>query len=401
MVNVQLTIGNYERLIDHMERLSVINTHSHHGVDDSFSGYNLDSILRKTYVTWTKADFDDTYKGRQEYLNRVRFNSYFVFLQEALQRIYGFEDTISADNWDTISEFVRDSYKDTEWHIKILRENCVYKKIILDAFWTPGSDNDHPELFTPNFRVNMFFFGYDRTAADHNDNNAQLLYDASVDNIDDYLLFMRKIIAEKKKNGCVALKSALAYERGLDFEIVSKDTAQKAFRSNRTKADIKAFQDFLFYETCRIAAEMELPHQIHTGTGILEKSNAFQLKDVIERNPETKFVLFHGSYPWLEDVCALLHKYDNVYPDLCWLPIISESAGRRFLSEVIDVGLSDKACWGCDTFTSDESFGALLAMRHVLASVLSEKVSYSYLTISDAEEIINRILYMNPLALYY
>jgi len=89
-----------------------------------------------------------------------------------------------------------------------------------------------------------------------------------------------------------------------------------------------------------------------------------------------------------------------VYPDLCWLPIISTSAAERMLHEIIEVGTSNKACWGCDTWTSEESYGALLAMQHVLAKVLSQKIADKYISFKNAETIIDDVLYNNAKNLY-
>jgi len=125
-----------------------------------------------------------------------------------------------------------------------------------------------------------------------------------------------------------------------------------------------------------------------------------KLQKVISKTPDTKFVLFHCGYPWIDDIGGLLHAYPNVYPDLCWLPLISPTASKRMLHELIEVGTSDKVCWGCDTWTSEESYGALLAIRHTLASVLSEKIKEGYLCKEDARNIIDNILYKNASRLY-
>ena len=37
------------------------------------------------------------------------------------------------------------------------------------------------------------------------------------------------------------------------------------------------------------------------------------------------------------------------------------------LHELIERATLDRIFWGCDTWTAEESFGALLAFRHVLA----------------------------------
>lgn len=169
---------------------------------------------------------------------------------------------------------------------------------------------------------------------------------------------------------------------------------------NRTQEDIKAYQDYIFTSICKIAAEQGLPFQCHTGMGQLTGTNAMSMKRVIQSNPETKFVIFHCSYPWTDDVNALLRTYDNVYPDLCWLPILSTSTAIGMLHELIEGGTSDKVCWGCDTWTSEESYGTLLAFRFVLTKVLGEKVKDGYFSLNYAKDIIDNIMYNNAAKLY-
>lgn len=392
----------YELMV-HMENRAVINTHSHHREDETFESFDLNRVLDDSYISWCGERFDKTYKARKDYLKKVGYKSYFVWLQKSIQQIYNLNEKITVDNWDIISGKVCEAYKSNGHNIELLKDKCHYEKIILDAFWDPGSNNNHPELFTPTFRINMFLFGYSKEAKDHNGNNPLKLYNTDINDIDEYIAFTKSTIARKKDEGCVALKSALAYDRGLDFTEVSKDRAQKAFGRTGyvvTDEDIKAFQDYVFFEICKIAAELDIPLQCHTGLGILKKTNAMQMQELIAKNPKTKFVLFHGSYPWTSDIGALFHTYRNVYPDLCWLPLISMTVSEKLLHELIEVGLSDRVCWGCDTWTAEESYGALLAMRRVLATVLSDKVDNGYISLEDARVIIDNILYNNAKKLY-
>ena len=70
------------------------------------------------------------------------------------------------------------------------------------------------------------------------------------------------------------------------------------------------------------------------------------------------------------------------------------------LSELIEVTNAHSICWGDDAWTPEESYGALLAARHVLASVLSEKIRTGYLSKGDAFEIISDILCNNAVRIY-
>ena len=97
----------------------------------------------------------------------------------------------------------------------------------------------------------------------------------------------------------------------------------------------------------------------------------------------------------------MVRLYPNVYADLCWLPLSSTRAAKFLLHELIENASSEKLMWGCDTWTAEESYGALLAFRFVLSSVLAEKVSDGYLTTHDAYEIIDKILYRNAADLFH
>lgn len=124
------------------------------------------------------------------------------------------------------------------------------------------------------------------------------------------------------------------------------------------------------------------------------------LHPVIRDHPDTKFVLFHGSYPWCEDIAGLAHNYPNVYPDLVWLPLISPTAAQGLLRQLIEVGLSGRICWGCDAGSGEESLGALLAARHTLAGALSALCGEGYLEEDSALDLCKDILWNNPAALY-
>lgn len=391
-------------LLDYIKSRPVINTHSHHLPDVEFDEFTLTKLLTNSYVDWCGIPLDETKEGRRDYLNKVHHNSYFIWLQKALQNIYQIHEPLTAKNWNEFSNKIQKAHRDNRYHLKILKRKCNYKKVILDAYWEPGNTNGHPEIFFPTYRVDMFFFGYSREESDHDGNNPWAIYDRNITDIDEYVHFMKEIITQKKQEGCIALKCAIAYDRGLNFTEVSKDTAQKAFGHNgqgATENDIKAFQDYVFFEVCKIAAELGLPLQCHTGLGQGKKTNAMQLQGIIEKNPDVKFVLFHCSYPWIGDVNALIHDlYNNVYPDLCWLPLISTSACQRALRELIEVASTDTVCWGCDTWTAEESYGALLALRYVLSSVLASKVENGYFSFSAAENVIDNILFNNACELY-
>jgi hypothetical protein len=53
-------------------------------------------------------------------------------------------------------------------------------------------------------------------------------------------------------------------------------------------------------------------------------------------------------------------------------------------------------CWGCDTWTSEESYGARLAMEHALGIATTHLVNDGAIDLEYAKYAITRILYENP-----
>ncbi len=392
-----------QNLQEYSKNLKIINTHCHHLPDREHQHIGLDFILDRSYVSWCKVDPGDTSEKKNEFIRLVRMNAYFHWLEKALQELCCIPQNLTIKNWSEFDEKIKMLHQDENYHLEILKNRCGYEKVILDPYWNPGSDEGHPGFFTPTYRINMFLYGFNKQAKDHNGNNPFDVYQWQTNlTFDEFLAKMKEQIIQHIQSGCVAIKSALAYDRGLDFIETKKENALKGFMNPQADAsDIKAFQDYVFYEICSIAAEYNVPLQCHTGLGQLEKSNAMQMQEVICKNPETRFVLFHGSYPWIQDICALIHNHPNVYADICWLPIISGNACENLLKELIEVGTTDRITWGCDTWTSEESFGAMLAAKQIVSKVFAGYTDSCYLSLADAQDFIQQIFYGNAKKLYY
>jgi hypothetical protein len=162
----------YQELYQHVTGHAVINTHAHHLPEAEFAAYDLDSLLRNSYVNWCGVSFDRTPESRAYFLERVRYQAYFVWLQKSLQELYSFKEPLSVMNWERISLHIQHTHQEPGRQMTLLTRQCAYRKIVQDAYWDPGSDNGDRAIFTPAFRINAFFFGYSPTAQDHDGNNA-------------------------------------------------------------------------------------------------------------------------------------------------------------------------------------------------------------------------------------
>lgn len=381
--------------------LKKIDTHCHHIAHIFYDSIGLKEIFDSSYVAWCHKPFG-TYEERRESFRSIRDRSYFIWLERALQRMYSINQPLNEDTWDIFDAAVRRADA-ADKHFSRLRGVCGYEHIIEDSYWNYGDNLGDAELFTPTFRINIFMNGFDRTFVDQDRYCITKFFPEPVCDIGEYVEKMRAIITQKHRQGCVSLKCAIAYERGLNFYPVSAADAQIALttaRENLTKKNIDDFQSYIFYRLCEIAAAEDIPFQIHTGLGQIEKTRALYLARAIKDNPNTNFVLFHLSFPYVDDVLSLGHNFDNVYPDICWVPLLSTHTAIDALHRLLDSVNADKLCWGCDTWTAEESYGAVLAMAYALSEALSARIEAGFMTLERAKELCRMILHDNAARIY-
>ena len=392
-----------QHLSTYLSVMPVVSVHEHHQPDEWFAGFDLDKLFSASYVGWINP-FRGPITDREVFLDHVRLNAYFVWAERGIRAVHGV-GAITVQSWDAVSATIRAAQAgNSRLHIDCLREVGRYRRAIQDAYWAPGSNNGHAEIFSPTFRVNSLILCHHPEMVDHNGNSLGTSFTEIPASFDDFLLAVDRLIGERKAGGAVALKSALAYDRDIAYQPVERRDAARVYGRHPAEvspAEARAYQDFMHDYLCALAGKYELPFQQHTGLAKLAGSNPLHLEPTIARHPGTKFVLFHGGYPWVGEVAALAHNYPNVYPDLTWLPIISPTAAIRAIREWLEVAPSGRSiCWGGDCQTGEESVGAALAFKHTLAIALGQLVDEGYLSMPDAERAAQNLCYANAEALY-
>ena len=170
--------------------------------------------------------------------------------------------------------------------------------------------------------------------------------------------------------------------------------------------EARPLQDYVIHQIIRAAIDHNVPVQIHTGLqegneNILTNSNPMHLVNLFIEYREAKFDLFHGGYPYMGEALSLAKNFANVFLDLCWLHIISPSAGARMLHEAIETVPANKIfAFGGDFLIPEGAYGHSVLARQIVSQVLAEKVSDGYLTEDEALRLARLILRENPAALY-
>jgi hypothetical protein len=224
-----------------------------------------------------------------------------------------------------------------------------------------------------------------------------------IESLDDYLAVVEKLFVDAVAADAVCLKSTQAYQRTLRYEDVPKPRAEAAFgkpADQLTPEQLKDFQDFMFWQVLKLSAKYELPFQIHTGHGRLQGSSPMMLVDAIQANPKTKFILFHGGFPWIGETGAIAMRHRNVWIDSVWLPTLSYTMGKRAYQEWLEVMPSDRLMWGADTVQAEGIYAATEFTRQCLAEALAEKVERGELREDHALRIGRQILRDNALKLF-
>lgn len=355
---------------------------------------------RESFESWwarAKHDFDD-----------ARATGFYRYNLPAFRDLYGVDfDRITDEQAKALDLKIFDNYRDDRWLTQVVTERANIELVVNDPYWNRFAFRTHYPFEVLVFNVTTLLDGFHpsefKSEADDPYHFART-QGKTVESLDDYLAVLDLLFREAKAKGAVCLKTTRAYQRTLLFENTPKERASKIFgrpRSELSAQEVKEFQDFIMWRLVELSAKHELPFQIHTGHGRLQGSNPLLLVDLIEANPKTKFILFHGGYPWVGETGAIVLRHgSHVWVDSVWLPTISPTMARRALHEWLEVMPSDRIMWGADCNHAEGIYGATVETRRVLAEVLAEKVDRGELLEEHALRIGRQILRENALKLF-
>ncbi len=379
-------------------------------------GVNLAGLLGSCYYSWyhpmprwqPNQAFDDWWTGAKKGLANARATSFYRFLLPAFADLYGVDfDQITDEQARDLDRRIFENYKDRRWVTQVITERANIELIVNDPFWARLDEKPDYPFCALVFNVTPLVWGYHPEKNENPHNNPYEFarrQGMEVRSLDDYLALLDRLFAERKAAGAVCIKNTLAYNRTLDFANVPRERAEQAFGKKAeelTAAQIKDFEDFIMWRLTELAAKYDLPYQIHTGQARIQGSNPMLLVDLIQANPKTKFVLFHGGFPWVgETGVIVMRNANNVWVDSVWLPTLSYTMAKRAFHEWLEVMPSNRIMWGADCIHVEGIYGATALTRQCLAEVLAEKIDRGDLLKDHAMRIARQIMRENALELY-
>jgi predicted TIM-barrel fold metal-dependent hydrolase len=415
----------YRRIKAALDAVPAVDTHDHLWPFDRLPGYvetargrgmNLSGLWRNSYYTWINplapwtpgGAFDAWWAQAQHSFADARATSFYRYQLPAFQDLYGVDfDRITAEQARALDERIFDHYKDQRWLYHVITERANIELMFNDPYWARLD-------FRTAYPFGVLVFNVTTLVAGFHPSEFQSEWDdpyhfargegLKVESVDDYLAVLDRLFQKAKAAGAACLKTTLAYQRTLRFDDVPKDRAARAFghpRRELTPDDVKAFEDFIMWRLVELSARYDLPFQIHTGDARIQGSNPMLLVNLIAAHPQTKFILFHGGFPWVGETGVIAMRHGkHVWVDSVWLPTLSYSTAKRAFHEWLEVMPSDRIMWGADANHAEGIYGATELTRRCLAEVLAEKVDRGDLLEEHALRIGRQVLRDNALKLF-
>lgn len=414
----------YKRIRAELDAVRAIDTHDHlrsfdeipgRDLTERGRGMTLHSVWAGSYYGWINplspwpegTSFDAWWAKAKHNFADARATSFYRYLLPAFQDLYGVDfEMMTDEEAKKLNDRIFENYKSDTWLEHVITERANIELMLIDPYWARFKFERAYRFGVPVLNVTTMVDGYHESSfASQLDSPYHFARELGkeIKSLDDYVAMLDTIFQKAVSSDAVCLKTTLAYLRTLQFDNVPRERAEKAFgrpKMELSLAEIKDFQDFIMWRLCELSAKHGLPFQIHTGQARIQGSNPMLLVDMIAANPRTKFVLFHGGFPWVGETGVIAMRHKNVWVDSVWLPQLSYTMGKRAYQEWLEMMPSDRIMWGADTVQAEGIYAATVWTRQCLSEALAEKVDRSELREEQAYTIGRQILRENALKLF-
>lgn len=433
-------MGSYEKIRQEIENIPWIDSHSHvlhWNIDKNQStgrykvqplaALLLDFNNRLTYMAagMSQQVIQDILAGnmspehqKKEILSypSVQNHIAYIYLMRGIRELYGIDIwCVSEKNWDIVNHAIEKAHQDFYSLLKKTYKNGNIKASILNLWADKGYryvGNYRDSLLQDDSEIDKQSFWFSATF----DFRAMLPFASltmryasdfgmELENIDDYeALLCRTAQYLVEEKGALGFKITEMYFRRLDYTIVEKEQAAACFKKDRTPEQEKILSDFVACTVFRLAAQYNIPVQIHTGSrwgdfAIFDVNPAY-LSDVIKTFKHTKFELLHGGDPYFGESAALAEAYPNVYLNLSSLPLNSYDLCIEWLGRYLDKLPCNKISLGWDVFQPEIVCGAAHFTRDIVAEVLARKIDRGLYSYDQGIEVAHWIMHKTSEQLY-
>ena len=389
-------VDSHEHLCDEQERFngpkSWVNLLQHYFSDDFVSaGLDWNSVWGEQAQKEAPVEL---WRRIEPYWFAVKNTGYGQAVRIVLRELFGInrlEESVIPELQKRYEENLTVGLYD-----RVLKQHANIESCQVDR--GPYYESRHPELLLHDINiVGMMTTDSLREIASRVGTTVKTLADAH----EAIRLFFRKYAPY-----ATAVKSQIAYSRGLDFEQVPPERAEEPFQKKWegkpvSPEEVKWLQDHLFWFCVQQADEHRLPVKLHTGYYVGNNSmplsrlsqNPAQMTDLCLRSKKTRWVFMHTCYPYSRELIAIAKQFSNAYVQTCWAWIIDPPGTKNFLKQYLATAPANKIhVFGGDYGTVENVLGHARIARNGVFAALAELVEEDYLERDDALELVEPLL---------
>ena len=416
---------NYERLMEFMAGVQVVDTHEHLPTEEDrvskkvdfslmFSQYCRGDLISagmlnadaETFLN-EKTPVDEKWKMFEPYYPRIQDGCYCRAAHIAMEKFYGLSRITSLADAELVTERIQKANKKGLYR-KVLRDTCGIR---LSLNFSEGKYD--PDLIA----LVQFVTAY----AEVGKGTIRGLEDQtglSCATLNGYVEAVRKVVSRRKEEGIKGLKFHFAYMRDLHFAPRTHAEAEQVFNRILEEGygwrgvslgyeESRPLQDYMVHRLIEMAGDLGIPVVFHSALQADMEHNAddarpLRLWNLPHRYRNVDFIILHSGMPWMEDAALLSKHYPNVYLDMGWDHIMSAEISTRALRSWIDLVPMNKIFgFGGDYAVVEKVYGHLTMAKQDIGRALASKMETDGMPFDRAKAWAQAILFDNPKRVYH
>ncbi len=356
------------------------------------------------------------------YLRHVRNTSITWGIRMILRELYGWDESIIADNWPRLDACIRERAEDPAWHREVTRRAGIARYCTEFARREDGRDDallqyslewafftraQWGEYDTALYELERCW-GHGPASSTPIGTGTRPETERVITGLEDVheavAWYVEQIPEKDIISTATHLSTDIDYRDVSDGEMAAalarRDAARPAERDTYAsyihEAFLSAFEEryggSLVFQFS-LAAE---PLPFETGSRIEQRTIA-QISAMVARHPKLHFQASLASAHANQALCTLCRELPNFSLAGYWWHNFFPSIMARVMAERLDmVPLNRQVGFFSDAYCVEWAWAKAAMVRRVLASVLAEKVALGQYTEAEAIDIARAILYETP-----
>jgi glucuronate isomerase len=352
------------------------------------------------------------------YFPRIKNTSCSWGTRIILRDLYGWNEPVTADNWERLDGMIRERADDRTWQREILRRSNINKLTTELARRCDGSDDDilHYSMewafFTRTQRGEFDTALYELERCWGKTPGSPIPHGAGgrppsdrvIVTLDDVHAAMDHFVGQLCQSPVLSIATHISTD--IVFRPVSDGEMASALKRRHeagpAERDIFASYVHDAFLAALAASGKPIAFQFsfaaepmpHETASIVPQRAISHLADTAARHPKVKFVCFVASRHANQSICTLCRELPNFALAGYWWHNFFPDAIRQVIGERLDMlPVNKQVGFFSDAYCLEWTYGKTLLVRKQLARVLAEKIAQKQYSREDALAIAKSILY--------